>query len=150
MKGGQRVCVICKKLKPISQYSWRNIKNGIRHGFCKECHIAYRRSHYLANKEKYIKKAKSWNEKQTKILRKFMFEYLVTHPCVDCGETDLRVLEFDHQRNKYMDVSAMVRGCYSINAVKKEIEKCVVRCANCHKKKTFVDRHYWRAKMGAW
>ena len=38
-----------------------------------------------------------------------MTEYLTTHLCVDCGEADTRVLEFDHIRgSEYRDVSTLV------------------------------------------
>lgn len=66
-----------------------------------------------------------------------MAEYLATHPCVDCGESDQRVLEFDHVRGtKLMAVATMLSRCASIEKVFDEINKCEVRCANCHRKAT--------------
>ena len=36
-------------------------------------------------------------------------EYLLSHPCIDCGATDVRVLEFDHVRSKKsVDISRLV------------------------------------------
>jgi hypothetical protein len=62
-------------------------------------------------------------------------EYLLNHPC-ECGETDVRVLEFDHQRGKIKSISAMIAGHFSWMNIAAEIKKCVVRCANCHRRKT--------------
>ncbi|CAN5371720.1 hypothetical protein BH10ACT7_BH10ACT7_22060 [soil metagenome] len=53
--------------------------------------------------------------------------------CVDCGNRDIRVLEFDHVTGeKIASVGHMVRYGSSVNALKEEIAKCEVRCRNCH------------------
>lgn len=66
----------------------------------------------------------------------FVSTYLQTHPCVDCGETDPVVLEFDHVRGeKVCNVSHAMNHC-RLTDLFVEIEKCDVRCANCHKRKT--------------
>ena len=68
-------------------------------------------------------------------------EYLLTHPCVDCGVTDLVVLEFDHVRGvKVGDVSALVTSGYPWTKIEAEIAKCDVRCANCHRRVTVERR----------
>lgn len=52
--------------------------------------------------------------------------------CKECGLSDHRVLQFHHHEdNKEGDVGTMISG-YSIENVKKEIDKCEVLCANCH------------------
>src|ERR1017187_1583014 len=43
--------------------------------------------------------------------RAWISAFLAEYPCVDCGESDPEVLEFDHVRGKKTaNVSAMVRG----------------------------------------
>lgn len=97
----------------------------------------YQRTFYAKNKEK----AKGWiklNQKKLKLRnREYVKEYLKTHPCVDCGLTDIRCLDFDHVRGvKLKALSKLSATSYSLNTIKAEIEKCEVRCANCHRIKT--------------
>lgn len=61
--------------------------------------------------------------------------YKLLHPCVDCGESDIRVLDFDHIRgDKLFQVQS---GKYKVlSEILVEIEKCDVVCANCHRIRT--------------
>ncbi|SRR6266568_7150535 len=69
--------------------------------------------------------------------RAWVTAYLAEHPCVDCGERDLEVLDFDHVRGKKTAaVSAFIRGGYSLAKLVAEVELCEVRCANDHRRIT--------------
>ena len=54
--------------------------------------------------------------------------------CVDCGyAAHSAALQFDHiDNNKKANVSDLIRSDYGWETIKKEIHKCVIRCANCH------------------
>jgi hypothetical protein len=70
--------------------------------------------------------------------------YLQSNPCIDCGEEDWQVLEFDHVEpsTKLESVSYLARR-RPWEIVKAEIEKCEVRCANCHRRRTaHVNNHH--------
>lgn len=72
-----------------------------------------------------------------------LLEYLADHPCVDCGNSDSRVLEFDHLHDKKFNIARMVSGGhFSWTRIQEEISKCQVRCANCHRIKT-LDQFGW-------
>lgn len=90
------------------------------------------RKHYELNRTKIKKRAKAFTYLARIRNKKFIDEYFSTHPCVDCGESDREVLTFDHVRGKKRgDVSVMAKDC-AIETIIKEIEKCDVRCWNCH------------------
>lgn len=54
--------------------------------------------------------------------------------CKDCGIKDWRVLDFDHLGNKAFGIAD--RPDLSWKVILAEVEKCEVRCANCHRIKT--------------
>ncbi|MFB9641779.1 hypothetical protein [Agromyces lapidis] len=66
-------------------------------------------------------------------------DYLSAHPCLDCGESDIRVLDFDHRAGceKSAEVMRLAQNGYSVRKVMGEIAKCDVRCRNCHAKITY-------------
>jgi hypothetical protein len=61
-----------------------------------------------------------------------VYEYLLSHPCVDCGIANPVVLTFDHFRDKVLEVSNMVMQSFGVETIFAEIAKCDVRCFNCH------------------
>lgn len=58
--------------------------------------------------------------------------------CVDCGIKNHIVLDFDHIRDKKYNISRMIHDGFSWAAIKKEIAKCEVVCANCHRLRTYI------------
>ena len=56
--------------------------------------------------------------------------------CMDCGEINPIVLDFDHLKDKKYNISRMIHDGFSWAAIKKEIAKCEVVCANCHRIRT--------------
>lgn len=60
--------------------------------------------------------------------------------CFSCGESDPVVLDFHHLRDKEIDIAqalaSRVRPRPSVDAIIAELSKCVVLCANCHRRVT--------------
>lgn len=98
--------------------------------------------HYQKNKQKMIEKASINNKIAKERNKQFIDNYLSTHSCVDCGNSNIVVLEFDHiTNNKKLDISRMRSQSYSLKAIQEEINKCEVRCANCHRIVTYNRRN---------
>ncbi len=129
-------CKWCNKLKTLSAYTKnKREKDGYRRT-CRECSTTYERARYQGNPLVRVRQAKGQTDKLYRN-RLFLYNYLKYHPCVDCGEPDPIVLEFDHVRGeKKAAISQLVAQCNAIATIQKEIDKCEVRCANCHRRKT--------------
>ncbi len=137
-------CSECGLLKSIEEYHW---KVGSRRSNCRNCVAKYTKQHYLENKSYYIKKAKI-NRKNAQVrLREFLFNYKKDHPCIDCGETDPIVLEFDHLHNKSDGLASMVTRAFSLRIIIEEIAKCEVVCANCHRKRTSKQFNWYNRRF---
>jgi hypothetical protein len=65
--------------------------------------------------------------------------------CVDCGETDLVVLDFDHLNDKTQTISRLVHSECSLERLDEELAKCEIRCACCHRRRTASAGGFWRA-----
>ncbi len=77
--------------------------------------------------------------------RDYVEIYKSTHPCVDCGEADPRVLEFDHREGttKNFIIGQIISKRSFSDSLKDlidEIAKCDVRCANCHRRRHHKER----------
>ncbi len=86
------------------------------------------------NKDDLYKAQKRHREK----IKQKLFDFLSTKKCIDCEESDPVVLEFDHidPNGKFKSISTMRSGHYSWASVSREMIKCEIRCANCHRRRT--------------
>ncbi len=111
---------------------------------CKCCKREYDKKYYeeKVNKDRKVVLQKS----RRRELRFGLVKFLKKNPCVDCGEKNPVVLELDHIRDKEFNVSDMISRGMSWKSIKKEIKKCEVRCANCHRIKTARDFNWYETR----
>lgn len=133
------ICSTCKLNKPADQFSFKNKEKGLRASICKPCHREYCKTHYENNSDSYKVRAIKSRPALIDKGKRYIIEYLQNHPCVDCGISDIRVLQFDHIENIGWHGRRVSNFVSSINRLKAEIEKCQVRCANCHMIKTGLE-----------
>jgi hypothetical protein len=110
-----------------------------RQFYCRECQKAWYRDHRADHIANVVANSKRYRERN----RAFLLEHFRTHPCVDCGETNPDLLEFDHQRDKLKEVSKLVTSSVPLETLAAEIAKCEVRCVNCHMRRT-AEQLGWR------
>ena len=132
---GPRKCYRCGEPKPAEEFAWRRKAKGQRDSFCRPCRSAYGREHYVANRQRYIDQAAMVKRRLRHERTLALIEYFRTHPCVQCGEADPVVLEFDHVRDKAFDIGQNLLD-HRWEAIVEEIAKCEVVCANCHRRRT--------------
>lgn len=131
-----KICRTCKQEKSEAEfYALKKNKDGL-HNECKPCFNLRSKTKYDSDES-----ARERRKKHSKDARRerldYIWNFLRKNPCVDCGQTDIRVLEFDHVvGEKVMGVTRAVQ--YSLEKVKQEIAKCEIRCANCHRIKTYT------------
>jgi hypothetical protein len=142
-------CGRCRQLLPISNFAWRRKERGQRDNYCRPCRAAYKQEHYAANRQRYI--ANAGHRKQALIAERtaYLIEFFRERPCVDCGETDPLVLEFDHLGHKNFDIAKGLRN-RNWQAVLDEIATCDVVCANCHRRRTSLRGKFARAGVAQW
>lgn len=141
-----RTCTKCFLQKPIEEFPWKNRLLGKQHTVCKECYAKRSSGWYQDNKERQLENVRRNNQNYRKIAREYKFQYLIEHPCSSCGESDPRVLEFHHEGNKEAEVSRLMGRGASLHALKAEIAKCVVLCANCHRRITADERKWYKGR----
>ena len=135
-------CSRCKKYK----FKWKYNKNkakkdGLQYQ-CRECQHDYHNQIKMVKRNKFKRRHNNY--------KRVVEEYFV-NGCIDCGEKDIQVLEFDHVRGVKKrvgykgseGVSYLIRHGYKWQTVKEEIEKCEIRCRNCHKKRTWKVNNYY-------
>lgn len=129
-------CSRCKQLKPYSLFCKNKCKKDGFSTYCRECNKSYHQNHYDKHRSEYVLKHKN----RRLLIREWFIELKSKLKCSVCAENHPATLDFHHIDNtlKFKGLCEMVAETYSKEVILKEIEKCVVLCANCHRK------HHWK------
>ncbi|KQX07146.1 MULTISPECIES: hypothetical protein [unclassified Leifsonia] len=127
-------CFRCSEEKPVSEFNASTKTGDGLHSYCRAC----QHQHYLDNRDRHMDNVRRSRDARRDQARTLVAETFASG-CVDCGTTDIRVLQFDHVRGEKLNaVSTMIRVGRSLASITAEIAKCEVRCANCHTIATLV------------
>lgn len=135
--GNARQCGRCGRLLPTSAF---NRSGDDYQWWCRECFRGY----FQLRGDLHRQQTHAAQRRRRREARAFVIGYLAMHPCVDCGEDDPVVLEFDHLGPKRAHMARLVGDGYSVQALQKEIDMCEVVCVNCHRRRTAARGASWR------
>jgi hypothetical protein len=143
----EKRCTTCHELRPLTDFNLRRSSADGLQARCRACS----REWYARNRLPHMARVRERNKRVRAEHQERLAAYLLEHPCVDCGEADLRVLELDHEdpAQKAATVGRLVTLSLPWPTVLAEIEKCSVRCANCHRRRTAEAFGWWRAAAEA-
>ena len=131
-------CYKCKQDKNESEFSLDKSANRGRHGYCKECKykLAKDRKRWL---DAHVRKKETERRRNNKI----MAIAYKGGKCVDCGyDKPPAALCFHHMCEKTKEIDDLIKMSFN-DKLKKELDKCILLCHNCHD-----IRHYgsWKGK----
>jgi transposase-like protein len=134
--GELRRCSRCVHFLPLELFN--RLGDG-HQWYCRSCFAAY----FRARGQLHRDQSRTAKRARQRKLRAHVLAFLRDHPCVDCGERDPVVLEFDHVGEKVAEVSALISATATVAIIDAEIARCEVVCANCHRRRT-ARRGRWR------
>ena len=132
-----KTCIKCKTEKAEDEFHRYSRSEDGRQSYCKVCKKSIDAQTYIRGGDEYKRRKLQRQQAAAHRNAERIFDYLMQHPCVDCGEADPLVLEFDHVRGeKKRNLADLVQRYGRWETIKTEIDKCDVRCANCHRRAT--------------
>ena len=142
-----KICARCHLPRPVTEFCKLAYRAGSLDCYCCDCRRQYNRLYHQVRAPSH-RLAVARNKQQRRgDIREKVEAYLSTHQCVQCGESDLRVLEFDHVHGgKLCNVSQLFANAARWDCIAAEIDKCEVRCANCHRRRTAMQLN-WHANL---
>lgn len=138
-------CRKCESTKPLTEFGINTSRKDGRTSACKACRRQYQNHWYSENKHLHRERVKANYQRAINKTRKYVWDYLLIHPCVDCGEPDPVVLEFDHRGDKEFNIGSALVTAISVDRLAAEVAKCDVRCANCHRRKSSESLGWWKS-----
>jgi hypothetical protein len=138
-------CPACESWKPREHFYSTPSRSTKLTAYCKPCQRADQRRRQQGNKAFQKERMFNYFERIRGEARSFVWDYLRDHPCTDCGEHDPLVLEFDHVGEKRATISSLLmQRDATVEEIRRELQQCEVRCANCHRRVTVERGKHWR------
>jgi hypothetical protein len=131
-----RWCSRCSSFQPESAF------NRLRNGFQAWCRACFKR-YYEDDRARHRARNDALKARRISEAQAYVLQHLRANPCVDCGEREPIVLEFDHVGTKRSEISTLVRRGVRLRVLTRELAVCEVVCANCHRRRTAM-RAGWR------
>ena len=134
------ICNSCGLPKEEEEFNWRFKALGMRAKTCRECKKDQQHTWYMDHQEQEKERVRRRRVKAREDAREYIYQYKLTNPCENCGETDPVILDFHHVRGKGANIPALVADGTSLKRIKAEINLCIILCSNCRRKLTASER----------
>jgi hypothetical protein len=100
---GSKACGRCKEELPLAAFN--RYRNG-RQAWCRECFRLY----FKERGKLHLLQVARTKPARMRRVRRYVGEYLSSHPCSGCGESDISVLDFHHLGDKTAEITRMVNS----------------------------------------
>ena len=128
-----KLCSKCGETKPFADFYKSNTKPTGYQSQCKVCGSTTSREHYNKSSPDWKKDKVAKTAEMRKINRAYLSEVKKLNPCT-CGESTGVCLDFHHVSGTKEFAVSRGANNVSITKLREELIKCVVLCANCHRK----------------
>jgi hypothetical protein len=140
ISGALKTCGRCRRTQPVESFNRHPVRD--RQHWCRECFKAYFRQRGSRHREQVA----TSKRKRRAAARRHIRAVLANTQCMDCGEAEPELLDFDHVRGKKRtELSVLVCAGYPRRVLDEEMAKCEIVCASCHRKRTGIRQRSWRA-----
>ncbi len=135
-----KICATCK-IEKKDNFFYRK-KGKYRHGLSGSCKVCINISQ-KAGRERRSEKTREMR-RASRVKKRKEVEALKDFPCQDCGGSfPPYCMDFDHRdpSQKVASISTMRSLAFSLEKILREIAKCDLVCANCHRIRTWKNKH---------
>src|SRR5215471_17905592 len=105
--------------KPLTEFNRSGGSRDGLHTYCRACQS----EHYKSREDVHVANVYRTKRLRAETVQAYVVQYLLTHPCIDCGEGDPVVLEFDHRGDKVASVSQMISDGLPFARIVAEMDK---------------------------
>lgn len=141
-------CGKCGQTKDTVEFGSNRARPDGLQSHCRDCIRQFQAAWYAKNKGLHTANVNKRRKERAEANQTRLIAYLFQHPCVECGEADPLMLDFDHVRGEKRDeVAEMVCKDLGWPTILTEIAKCDVRCVRCHRRRTAQQFGFGRARL---
>lgn len=130
MSSQLKLCGACKRMRPLSEFAFKNKATGRLQSRCKDCAREYAKQHYDANRQAYVEKAKANNSAYRERNAALVAQLLEVEACTGCGTTD-NLTYYTGGVEEGQPVHMAVHGGLSQETVLAAVARSVVVCRHC-------------------
>ena len=139
-----KTCTRCKLDLTNEDFPLVNKKTGKISSVCGNCKREYDRVYWENNKLIKSENKNKLRRENRLEKRKYIIDILQLSHCMDCKNSDWRILQFDHRDREEKSFNISDSLSYSIETIQSEIDKCDIVCANCHTLRTIEQLGYYK------